>query len=267
MKDYCLELTARQPDPSAKYNVMREYTQAYILKIMQDAGALPFYAFVGGTALRFLYELPRFSEDLDFSLLMPEGLPFMDLVNKIKQELTSAGYRAGVTYRDDKTVHSAFVKFEGLLFDAGLSTLKSEKFSIKIEIDTRPPEGAGIVTKIVNKFFPLSFQTYDLPSLFAGKIHAVLSRKYVKGRDYYDVAWYLSKNRALCPNLILLAAALKQTGWSGEAVTEMNWRSVLSEKVEKTDWSIVDRDAANFLERTEDLRIFTKDNVLQLIRR
>ena len=142
MKDHCLELVRKQSDPSVKYNVMREYAQAYVLKLMQEAGALQSYAFLGGTALRFLYDLPRFSEDLDFSLSRPAALSFVDLMTRIKKDLALAGYSAGVSYNDEKTVHSAFIKFEGLMFEAGLSPMKSQKFSIKIDVDTRPPQGA-----------------------------------------------------------------------------------------------------------------------------
>ena len=265
MKDYCLELVAKQSTPAGKYNIMREYVQAYVLKIMQEAGVLPSYAFVGGTALRFLYELPRFSEDLNFSLVKTSEYPFKDLLSKIKQELTAAGYETGVTYRDEKTVYSAFIKFEGLLFEAGLSPLKNEKFSIKIEIDMRPPQGAVVVTKLINKFFPMAFLTYDLPSLFAGKVHAVLSRKYVKGRDYYDIVWYLSRYKELQPNFALLASALAQTGWEGKPVTEKNWRFILSGQVKETDWDIVTRDVTSFLEHPGEMKALTKENVLSVI--
>jgi predicted nucleotidyltransferase component of viral defense system len=265
MKDYCLELAAKQTTPAAKYNIMREYAQAYVLKIMQETGVFQFYAFVGGTALRFLYDLPRFSEDLDFSLCRPSGQLFKDLMGKIRQELTLAGYTTAITYSDQKAVQSAFIKFEGLLFEAGLSALKAEKFSIKLEVDSEPPAGAVVVNKIVNKFFPLAFLTYDLPSLFAGKIHAVLSRKYVKGRDYYDIFWYLSRHKELEPNFILLSSALKQTGWKGKPVTKDNWRLILSQQVKAADWAVINRDTTNFLEMPSDMKVLTQENVLKII--
>lgn len=266
MKDHCLELVARQPTASAKYNILREYAQAYVLKIMQEAGALRSYAFVGGTALRFLYDLPRFSEDLDFSSIASSEISLEELMRKIKRELLSAGYHVEVTCNEGKTVSSAFIKFEGLLFEAGLSPVPGEKFSVKVEVDTRPPDGAVLTTRVTNKFFPLAFISYDLPSLFAGKIHAVMNRKYVKGRDYYDLAWYLSREKGLQPNITFLAAALKQTGWKGKPVNLRNWRSVLSAWVEKADWKIVDRDVTSFLERPSDMQVFSKENVLKLIR-
>ena len=265
MKDHCLQLLAASSDPAMKYNIMREYAQAYVLKLMQEAGGFRSYAFVGGTALRFLYQLPRFSEDLDFSQVRSPDLSFEELLLKIQQGLFLAGYQVIVTYKEDKTVQSAFIKFEGLLFAAGLSPMKSEKFSIKIEVDTRPPDGATLLTKVVNRFFPISFLTYDEPSLFAGKMHAILSRKYVKGRDYYDMAWYLLRDRELKPNFVMLSAALAQTGWKGAPVTNENWRQVLSQQVGKTDWAVVQRDVTNFLERPEEMSVLTKENVLQII--
>ena len=265
MKDHCLQLVAASSDPAMKYNIMREYTQAYILKLMQEVGCFRFYAFVGGTALRFLYDLPRFSEDLDFSQTQPTGLLFPEILLKVKQTLILAGYQVAVTHKNEKTVQSAFIKFEELLFAAGLSPMKSEKFSIKIEVDTRPPGGAVLLTKVVNKFFPISFMTYDKPSLFAGKMHAILSRKYVKGRDYYDMAWYLLRDKELKPNFVMLSAALAQTGWKGAPVTDENWRQVLSSQVEKTDWTAVQRDVTSFLEHPEEMSVLTKENVLQII--
>ena len=164
MKDYCLELAGAQKTTAVKYNVMREYLQAYVLRIMHDKNIFESTAFVGGTALRFLYDLPRFSQDLDFSLHKKMKVPFSELMKVIKQELVLAGYGASVDYKEDKTVQSAFVKFEGLLYEAKLSPMKSQKFSVKIEIDTKPPEGAVLTTQIVNKFFPIAFLSYDLPS-------------------------------------------------------------------------------------------------------
>ena len=265
MKDHCLELVSAQASGTAKYNVMREYVQAYVLRIMHGRDAFRTTAFVGGTALRFLYDLPRFSEDLDFSLHGKPGYSFADLMLAVKQELVLAGYQVSVSYNDAKTVQSAFLKFEGLMHEAGLSPMKSQKFSVKIEIDTNPPPGAALTTQIVNKFFPIAFLSYDLPSLFAGKMHALLTRKYTKGRDFFDIAWYLSRFKTLSPNLTLLHNALTQTRFKEAMPTQENWRQHLYAVVKKTDWKAVDQDVASFLENPGDMDIFTKENVLQLI--
>lgn len=265
MRDYVLELAAKQSGMNAKLNVMREYLQAYVLRIMHDEGVFSSTAFVGGTALRFLHGLPRFSEDLDFSAEKGKSLAFAALMKKIKEELSLAGYSAAVTFNDEKTVHSAFVRFGGLMKDAGISALAEQKLSIKIEIDTNPPKGAVTETTVVNKYFPLSFLTYEKASLFAGKMHAVFSREYTKGRDYFDLGWYLSRWSGISPNITLLVNALKQTGWKKDYPTENTWRHIIRAAVNKADWAGVRKDVENFLERPEDLSVFTKENVLKLL--
>jgi len=265
MKDYAIELTSKQTGFNAKLNILREYIQAYILSIMHDKGAFRRTAFLGGTALRFLYGLPRFSEDLDFSLTDAKGHSFIDLVKNIKEDIISAGYDVAVSYNDQKNVQHAFVKFSRLLYEAGMSPLKDQKFSVKIEIDTKPPEGAVLKTEVVNKYFPISFLSYEIGSLFAGKLHALLSREYTKGRDFYDLGWYLSKWKGLSPNLTLLQNALKQTGWKNALPSEDNWRESIYKVVRGADWKKVARDVENFLENPSDLSIFTKENVLNLI--
>jgi predicted nucleotidyltransferase component of viral defense system len=266
MKDYVLELVSKKEGYNAKLNAMREYLQAYILRVMHDEGVFRSAAFLGGTALRFLYDLPRFSEDLDFSSSGKLSFTFAALLKKIMSELAAAGYDASVVYNDQKTVNSAFIKFSGLMFETGISPLKSQKFSIKVEIDSNPPQGAIFETRIVNKYFPVSFLSYEVNSLFAGKLHALLSRKYAKGRDYFDLGWYLSKWKGIEPNFTLLDNALKQTGWNKDFPTKDNWRDFIYKVVENADWNKVRQDVESFLENPSDLNIFTKENTLQLLR-
>ncbi|MEA3306132.1 MAG: nucleotidyl transferase AbiEii/AbiGii toxin family protein, partial [Candidatus Omnitrophota bacterium] len=257
MKDYVLELALKQSGMNAKLNAMREYLQAYILRIMHDKGVFSTTAFVGGTALRFLHGLPRFSEDLDFSAEKGKTLPFAELMKIIKQELSFAGYNIVVTFTDEKTVNSAFIRFSGLMKDAGISAFAEQKLSIKIEIDTNPPEGAVTETTVVNKYFPLSFLTYEKESFFAGKLHAILSRKYTKGRDFFDLGWYLSRWSGIKPNINLLTNALKQSGWKKEFPTAKTWCSIVQQAVNKVNWTKVKKDVENFLERPQDLSVFT----------
>lgn len=267
MKDYVLELASKYTGFDAKLNIMREYLQAYALRVMYDDGFFRSSAFLGGTALRFLYNLPRFSEDLDFSVVKKDkDFSFAGLVKKLKSEFTQAGYDISVAYDDEKTVMHTFLKFEGLMYEAGISPLKGQKFSVKIELDANPPDGAVLRTDIVNKYFPISFLSYDLSSLFAGKLHALLSRKYTKGRDYFDLGWYLSRWKDLSPNVVLLKNALTQTGWKGEFPSKSNWRDYLYEKVSKTDWKKVKEDVGSFLENPSDLYVFSRENVLKLIK-
>jgi hypothetical protein len=265
MREYLLGLVAKRGGYNERLNIMREYLQAYILRLMYDAGAFRRIAFVGGTALRFLHGLPRFSEDLDFSAVKAEPGAFAGLLKKLKDGLGLAGYRTAVVYDDQKTVLSAFIKFEGLLQAAGMTGHKTQLLSIKLEIDSNPPAGAGLETQLVNKYFPVAFLAYDTPSLFAGKLHCVYTRKYLKGRDYFDIGWYLSRWPALKPNLVMLGNALKQTGWKGECPGEKTWRKMLYEKAAAADWGKVRRDVEYFLENPGDRDIFSKENILGLI--
>ena len=267
MKDHLLELVSKKEGYNAKLNLMREYLQAYVLRIMHDEGFFRFAAFLGGTALRFLYDLPRFSEDLDFSLAGKPSIDFSSLMKKIMAELKASGYDAVITYNDKKVVNSAFIKFSGLMREAGISPLASQKFSIKIEIDSNPPQGADVEVKVVNKYFPISFLSYNVPSLFAGKLHALLSRKYTKGRDYFDLGWYLATWKDLSPNLSLLASALHQTKWPKAIPTEDTWKDIVYREISDVDWNTVKRDVENFLENPRDLTIFTKENVLGLLQK
>ncbi|MDD4980573.1 MAG: nucleotidyl transferase AbiEii/AbiGii toxin family protein [Candidatus Omnitrophica bacterium] len=265
MKDYVLELVSGKEGYNAKLNIMREYLQAYILRVMHDEGVFRSVAFLGGTALRFLHGLPRFSEDLDFSLVQKPQVRFEALLKKIMLELSSAGYDTTFSYNDKKAVNSAFIKFSNLMFEAGVSPLKSQKFSIKIEIDNNPPQGAVLETQLVNKYFPISFLSYDTKSLFTGKLHALLCRKYAKGRDYFDLGWYLSKWKGIEPNFLLFKNGLQQTGWSSELPDKNNWRGLIYKVVERADWKKIKQDVEQFLENPSDLNIVTRENVMQLL--
>jgi predicted nucleotidyltransferase component of viral defense system len=267
MKDYLLELVSAVEGDNKKLNIMREYLQSYILRILFEKKFFQHCAFVGGTALRFIHELPRFSQDLDFSLVNDKDFSFYDLAEFLKKKLSSSGYMVNLKSSKEKTVLSAMIKFRQLLFEAGLSPLEARNFSVKIEIDSNPPQGANLENKIINKYFPLSFTAYNLSSLFAGKIHALLTRKYTKGRDFFDLGWYLSKWENINPNIELLSNALKQTNWESDFPTLDNWRDFLYKVVEKTNWDLVKKDVENFLERSLDLKIFNKENILKLIKR
>ena len=266
MKDYLLELVSQKEGYNPKLNIMREYLQAYILRVMRDEGFFRSAAFLGGTALRFLHGLPRFSEDLDFSAPGKPQADFTVLLKKIRYELAAAGYDVSLGYNDKRNVNSAFIKFSGLLFEAEISPLKSQKFSVKIKIDTNPPKGAVLETQIVNKYFLVSFLSYDIKSLFSAKLHALLNRKYVKGRDYFDLGWYLSKWKGLEPNFTLLKNSLIQTAWKKDFPDQDNWRKLILKVIEPVDWKKVKQDVEQFLENYSDLNIFTKENVIQLLR-
>ncbi|MBU1038478.1 MAG: nucleotidyl transferase AbiEii/AbiGii toxin family protein [Candidatus Omnitrophica bacterium] len=265
MKDHCLALVAAKSGYNEKLNAMREYLQAYILSFMYEGGVFRHAAFVGGTALRFLHGLPRFSEDLDFSQAGKDKVDFGAMMSRITRELELAGYDAATLVDEDKTVNSAFIKFEALMHEAGISPLKSQKFSVKIEIDTNPPRGAVLEQLLVNKYFPINFLTYDRASLFAGKVHAILCRKYTKGRDLFDLVWYLMTWKDIEPNFIQLNNALTQSKWQGPVISNVNWREVARDAVAKADWKKVRSDVEQFLEHPHDIELLSQESALKML--
>jgi hypothetical protein len=222
-------------------------------------------AFQGGTALRFLHSLHRYSEDLDFALERPDrGYDFRSYLQRVRGDLQQEGLETEVKANDQKIVHSAFVSFPGLLFDFGLTPQRNEKLSVKIEVDTRPPAGAVLATSIVRRHATLQIQHHDQSSLLAGKLHAVLQRTYPKGRDIYDLIWYLSDRSWPPPNLVFLNNAHRQTGWD-EPLDEATWRPRVAEKVRELNWERVALDVAPFLEDAREIELVTRENVLTLL--
>src|SRR5664279_4665007 len=153
MKEYLRELIRNHPEPGQNRNLVREYLQARILESLQRSGAMIPLAFHGGTALRFLYRIARFSEDLDFALERPtEGYDLRSYLKVIQSNFTAEGYEIQVKVNDQKIVQSAYVRFYGLLYDLKISPQSNEALSVKIEVDTRPPAGAGLETDLVRRY-------------------------------------------------------------------------------------------------------------------
>ena len=254
--------------PLEAKNRAREYLQARILSSLQRSGAMIPLAFQGGTALRFLYSIHRFSEDLDFALERADrGYDFTAYLRNVQSDLKQEGYTVDARANDQKTVHSAFVRFPGLLYELGLSPHPNEVFSIKIEVDTRPPAGAGLATTVVRRHVTLHLQHHDPASLLAGKLHAILQRSYPKGRDIYDLIWYLSDPSWPAPNLTMLNNALRQTGWPGEDLTEENWREAVLARLRGTDWGRIVGDVRSFLEIPTEEDLLTEETVVRVLGR
>ena len=266
MKEYLRELVRAAPTAQAGVNVAREYLQARILGALQQSGAMIPLAFHGGTALRFLYAIPRYSEDLDFALEhSAASYDFRAYLQRIELELGREGYRMETRVSDAKTVHSAFVQFVGLPHELGLSAHAGQKLSVKIEVDTRPPAGAGLATTVVRRHVTLQLQHHDRPTLLAGKLHAVLQRRYVKGRDLFDLLWYLSDQAWPEPNLLWLGNALAQTGWRGAVLTSGNWRAEVAGRVSALPWDRVLEDVEPFLPSERELSMLTRENLLSVL--
>lgn len=264
MKDHALRLVGDITDPAQKLNRLREYLQALALRSLHEAEAFRSLAFVGGTALRFLHGLPRYSEDLDFSLVSREGYYGREWMAKAKRDLTLAGFDAQVTWNDRKVVHAAWLRLGGLLQYLGLSAMADEKLAIKIEIDTHPPGGARCERRILTRHATFMLQFYDMPSLLAGKLHAVIARSYAKGRDWYDLMWYLSQRPPVSPNMELLQNALDQTHGAG-AHDSGAWRDLVRARLDALDTRAIADDVRPFLERPQEAALLTRENLAGLL--
>jgi hypothetical protein len=266
MKAYLATQIEALASPVQGRNLAREYLQGRILGMLQGAGALIPLAFHGGTALRFLYNIPRYSEDLDFALERPAGTyDFRTYLQAIQREFEAETYDVSLKLDDRRVVHSALVRFPGLLYELGLSPHAGEVLSIKLEVDTNPPVGAGLATTVVRRHIMLHLQHHDQASLLAGKLHALLQREYVKGRDLYDLLWYLSDPSWPPPNLEMLNNALQQTGWTGDLLTPENWQAVVRQRITNLPWERVIADVQPFLEQTSEATLLTRENLLQVL--
>lgn len=271
MKETIETIAGRAQTTAEAALLVREYLQARILQSLQRAGAFERWAFLGGTALRFLYRLPRFFEDLDFSLTKARGTgqsterDFTKYLDAVKNTFESEAYTVNLRKHSDRVVKSAFIVFPGLLHEIGLSSHREQKLSIKIEVDTNPPPHASFRTSLVRFHVFLHLLHYDKSSLFAGKLHAILQRPYVKGRDVYDLIWYLSDPDWPDPNLPLLHASLVQTGMNLTDSQAADWRTLVAERIAAAEWKGVVSDVRPFLERSEEIAFLTKENVLDLL--
>jgi hypothetical protein len=266
MKDYLANLVKQSTSPLEGRNLAREYLQARILAALQRTGAMIPLAFHGGTALRYLFSHGRYSEDLDFALEgNRQNYDFRSYLQAIRSELTPEGYQVELKVNDQKTVHSAFIRFSGLLFELGLSSQRSEVLAVKIEVDTNPPQGAGLSTTVVRRFFVLQLHHHDKASLLSGKLHALLQRTYTKGRDIYDLFWYISDPTWPQPNLVLLNNALAQTKWNGGTLTEDNWKEKVWLCLQNLNWKSIVDDVRPFIEPDFDLNLLTLTNIERVL--
>ena len=230
------------------------------MRSLHESEASRAISFVGGTALRFLENLPRFSEDLDFSQDSSEHYVPVHWLRKLKRDLHLAGFDSTVRWIDRTPVQVAWIRTASLLAEAGLSGHRAQKLSIKVEIDTRPPAGAVIRRSVVTRHFTFVIGHYDLPSLMAGKLHALLTRGYPKGRDWFDLVWYRSRRPPVEPNVQFLQQALDQTQGAGRYLAG-DWRPLLRARLADLETGILARDVEPFLERPADAALLGRVNL------
>jgi len=243
-----------------KLNHLRETLQILILKIIYDTGYFRNLSFVGGTALRILYDLRRFSEDLDFSLFEKSHYDFRQLGNCLHQHLRNYGLEADFKVQQKNTVQGIEIRVTNILLPLGLSSHKGEKLFIKLEIDSNPPAGAKTEISLINRIYVFTVTHNDIPSLFATKLHACFFRGFIKGRDFYDLLWYLGKR--IKPNFDLLNNAIQQTHPGRTPVTESNFKEFLENELGKIDLKKAQQDVARFLEDKQELKLIDRKTFL-----
>lgn len=266
MKPYIEHLLREASDNVQAQGIVREYLQARILEILQRAEAFLCLSFHGGTSLRFLFDLPRYSEDLDFSLdRSPEAYDFDEYLKDIQGQFLAENYQVEVrTQRKQPVVNKAFVRFRGLLHAFALSTHEDEVIAIKLEVDTRPPRFAASESTVLTRHVPLHPRHHDKATLLAGKLMAALSRDYIKGRDWFDLWWYLEQRDWPAPNYAYLNDGLRQAGFPDE-LTESNWKSILRGQVKSMKWDPIYREVEPFIIGLDRLKGFSRERLLELL--
>jgi predicted nucleotidyltransferase component of viral defense system len=229
-------------------------------------------AFYGGTTLRVLYGLDRFSEDLDFSLLeKSEGFDLADYGESLKRELASFGFAVEIESRKKQTqVQSAFLKADTrtqmitVEFERGLvqKVPRNQVLKIKLEVDTDPPLGFSSEVRYLLRPVSFAVRTFSLPDLFAGKMHAVLCREWksrVKGRDWYDLVWFAAYHPEL--RISHLEQRMRQTGhWAGQApLTAGDLSELMRRRVDKVDIDQIRSEVEPFVKDAAALSIWSKE--------
>lgn len=238
---------------------IREITQEVVLAALSRGDFFKYALFQGGTCLRIFYALNRFSEDMDFILREATAdFHLQDHIKHLTDELTAYGYNLEISDRDKAkaTVQKAFLKDDSLgkvivLRHANRSGVMA-KIRIKLEVDTNPPAGSGHELKYLDFPFVSTVAVQDRPSLFAGKLHALLCREYIKGRDWYDFIWYTSNRTGI--NYDFLSSAINQTGpWQGKAIAvDKTWLlNKLELKINAMNWQQAAADVRRFVRVTE----------------
>jgi predicted nucleotidyltransferase component of viral defense system len=239
--------------------IFKEISQEIVLSALSRAGFFKIASFQGGTCLRIIYGLNRFSEDLDFILFEPNpNFEWKIFFHEIQLEFKGYGFELEVRDRSkaDNAIKKAFLKENSfgkvlrLIYQRTISDV--QVVNIKLEIDSNPPMGSQFETKVVIFPEPFSVIAQDPPSLFAGKIHALLCREYIKGRDWFDFIWYVSRKTDI--NLVNLQNALDQQGpWKAKGMKiDKNWvANELKEKVATIDWEIAKNDVQPFLRKRQ----------------
>ncbi len=251
-------------------NALREMMQEIALAGLQRSGFFEKAAFYGGTALRIFHGLNRFSEDLDFSLLeVNPDFPLGKYLDVVRVEFESLGMKVSIREKqktNPNNIESAFLKSETIWKELVLEEIipqnrldQKVNLKIKLEVDTMPPLGFETEEKLLLKPFSFYVKCFTLPDLFAGKLHALLFRKWknnVKGRDWYDTEWYIKKGVSM--NLKHFLERAKDSGdWTKETISATELKELLSSKINTIDMNRVKADIGRFIADHKALDIWS----------
>ena len=239
-------------------------------------------ALYGGTALRILYGMDRYSEDLDFSLLKPRvNFEISRYSEALQKEIRSFGFEATVIGKEKNVqspIQSAFLKINTLKHLLVIETAEEiaqtipsgQVLKIKIEVDTDPPPGFETETRFLLQPIPFSVRTFSLPDMFAGKMHAVLCRGWrsrVKGRDWYDLVWYVANHPQL--HLAHLEQRMIQSGHLNkpESLNQETFFALMTKAIDRLDVNQARREVEPFAKDPETLKIWSREFFRDVIRR
>ncbi len=263
-------------------NGLREILQEVALLGLWRSKFFEKAAFYGGTALRVIYGLDRFSEDMDFSLLEPlDSFDITGYTSFLEKETKGFGFDVRVE-RIDKAiqspVQSAFLKANTrnqlLVIETGEEILqaipKGQVLKIKLEVDTDPPPDFATQTRYLLQPIPFAVRAFVLPDLFAGKMHAILCRRWknrVKGRDWYDLVWYAANHPEL--HLYHLEQRMRQTGdWKDDApLTSESFKDLLTKGINNLDVDQARNEVEPFVKNPENLSIWSREFFLDVASR
>lgn len=249
-----------------KQNAVYEITQQVVLAGLHRGGFFDRAAFYGGTCLRLFHQLPRFSEDMDFSLLSPDkDFKFENYFQPIIDEFDSLGRKVEIKKKDKKTfgrVDSAFLKDNTDVYNIAFQTEKAVK--VKIEVDTQPPLLFATEQKPLTIPYTFMVRCFQLPDLYAGKMHALVFRNWktrVKGRDWYDFEWYVRWRVPL--DFKHLQERIRE--FNGVEMSQDEFKAVLKECLSTTNIEDVKKDVRPFLRNApHELDVWSNDYFLQL---
>ena len=251
-------------------NVLHEVMQQIALAGLSRGGFFEKAAFYGGTCLHLLHGMPRYSEDMDFSLLEPDAnFRFEDYFPAVVEEFKLAGKEVEIKMKrkgQPSAIESAFQKESSDVFDIGFTTEK--RLKVKIEVDIDPPP--KFKTEMVTVTSPRTFwvRAYDRPGLFAGKVSAALFRKWknrVKGRDWYDVAWYISHRIPL--DLVHLVERAKESEPDADVSTPEKVLAAFDAKIDSVDFENAKEDVIGYVMDKAELGIWSRDFFHQMVRK